>query len=221
MTKHLHLLANQEIQIVRTPPPPCKPGDPGCDHLNLLANQETQIVTPEPPCKPGDPNCPCKKGEHCPPPPCKEGEKDCTCKKGEKLSLQEKEKKIVLMVVTAEVAEAITTMTNTITTKRQTFTIITYGNDYPYSNNHATVILQPDYSHTNNYHDIRLEISFDFDTIINFAGKPENFVVAGLNINEGEQFNVCMKNENDGKTNCVTATLKDENKAVYVDIRVP
>ena len=46
-------------------------------------------------------------------------------------------------------------------------------------------------------------------------------MVTGLNINEGEQFNVCMKNENDGKTNCVTATLKDENKAVYVDIRVP
>ena len=44
-------------------------------------------------------------------------------------------------------------------------------------------------------------------------------MVTGLNINEGEQFNVCMKNENDGKTNCVTATLKDEDKAVYVDIR--
>ena len=94
-----------------------------------------------------------------------------------------------------------------------------YTNDY--NNNHATVILQPDYSHTSNYHDIRLEIGFDFDTIINFAGKPENFVVTGLNINEGEQFNVCMRNENDGKTNCVTATLRDEDKAVYVDIRVP
>jgi hypothetical protein len=94
-----------------------------------------------------------------------------------------------------------------------------YTNDY--NDNHATVILQPDYSHTNNYHDIRIVIGFDFDTIVNFAGKPEDFVVTGLNINEGEQFNVCMKNENDGKTNCVTATLKDEDKAVYVDIRVP
>jgi len=96
-----------------------------------------------------------------------------------------------------------------------------YTNDY--SNNHATVILQPDYSQTNNYHDIRVVIGDDyaFVTIINFAGKPENLVITGLDINEGEQFEVCMKNENDGKTNCVTATLKDEDKAVYVDIRVP
>ena len=96
-----------------------------------------------------------------------------------------------------------------------------YTNDY--SNNHATVILQPDYSHTNNYDDIRVVIGDEqaFDTIINFAGKPENLVVTGLDINEGEQFDVCMKNESNDKINCVTATLKDENKAVYVDIRVP
>ena len=96
-----------------------------------------------------------------------------------------------------------------------------YTNDY--SNNHATVILQPDYSHSKNYDKIRLVIGDDngFDTIINFAGKPENLVITGLDIDEGEQFDVCMKNEHDGKTNCVTATLKDEDKAVYVDIRVP
>jgi hypothetical protein len=96
-----------------------------------------------------------------------------------------------------------------------------YTNDY--SNNHATVILQPDYSHTNNYHDIRIVIgdSNEFDTVVNFAGKPENFVITGLDINEGEQFDVCMKNESNDKVNCVTATLKDEDKAVYVDIRVP
>ena len=46
-------------------------------------------------------------------------------------------------------------------------------------------------------------------------------MVTGLNINEGDQFNDCMKNENYGKTNCVTATLKDEDKPVYVDIRIP
>ena len=96
-----------------------------------------------------------------------------------------------------------------------------YSNDYPYSNNHATVILQPDYSHTNNYHDIRLVIGFDFDTIINFAGKPENFVVTGLNIKKEINSMSVLKNENDGKTNRVTAHLQDENKAVYVDIRVP
>ena len=96
-----------------------------------------------------------------------------------------------------------------------------YTNDY--NNNHATVILQPDYSHTNNYHDIRVVIgdSNEFDTVIDFAGKPENFVVTGLDINQGEQFDVCMENQSDGQTNCVTAHLQNENEAVYVDIRVP
>ena len=97
-----------------------------------------------------------------------------------------------------------------------------YNNDY--NNNHATVILQPDYSHSNNYHDIRVVIGdqYAFDTVVDFSGKPENLVVTGLDINAGEAFDVCMKNQNDGgQTNCVTAHLQDEDKAVYVDIRVP
>ena len=96
-----------------------------------------------------------------------------------------------------------------------------YTNDY--SNNHATVILQPDYSHSNNYHDIRVVIGDDqaFDTTINFAGKPENLVVTGLDLDEGETFDTCMENLHSNEVNCVTSHLQDENKAVYVDIRVP
>ena len=84
--------------------------------------------------------------------------------------------------------------------------------------------MQPDYSHSNNYHDIRVVIGdeYAFDTVVDFSGKPENLVVTGLDINAGEAFDVCMKNQNDGgQTNCVTAHLQDEDKAVYVDIRVP
>ena len=96
-----------------------------------------------------------------------------------------------------------------------------YTNDY--SNNHATVILQPDYSHSNNYHDIRVVIGDDqaFDTTINFAGKPENLVVTGLDLDEGETFDTCMENLHSNEVNCVTSHLQDEDKAVYVDIRVP
>ena len=53
-----------------------------------------------------------------------------------------------------------------------------YTNDY--SDNHATVILQLDYHGSNNHDDIRLEIGNDFDTVINFAGEPEDMVVTGL-----------------------------------------
>ena len=83
--------------------------------------------------------------------------------------------------------------------------------------------MQQDYSHTNDYHDIRVVIGdgYAFDTVVDFSGKPENLVVTGLDINAGEQFDVCMENQSDGQTNCVTAHLQDENKAVYVDIRVP
>ena len=37
----------------------------------------------------------------------------------------------------------------------------------------------------------------------------------------GETFDVCTENLSDDQVNCVTAHLQDEDKAVYVDIRVP
>ena len=94
-----------------------------------------------------------------------------------------------------------------------------YSNDY--SNNHATVILQLDYHNSNSHDDIRLEIGNDFDTIINFAGEPEDLVVSNLDLDEGEHFDVCLDNLDNDKVNCVKTQIYDEDKAVYVDIRVP
>ena len=94
-----------------------------------------------------------------------------------------------------------------------------YSNDY--SDNHATVILQLDYHGSNNHDDIRLEIGNDFDTVINFAGEPEDLVVSNLDLDEGEHFSVCMENEDSGKVNCIDTQIYDEDKPVYVDIRVP
>ena len=56
--------------------------------------------------------------------------------------------------------------------------------------NHATVILQLDYHGSSNHDNIRLEIGNDFDTTINFAGEPEDLVVTGLNLDDGEDFSV-------------------------------
>ena len=95
-----------------------------------------------------------------------------------------------------------------------------YNNGYS-SNNHATVILQLDYSNSNNYHDIGLVVSNDFYSKIDFSGKPENLVLSNLDINQGQVFDVCLENAHDGKTNCEFGKLYDENKAVYIDMRVP
>ena len=66
------------------------------------------------------------------------------------------------------------TIINTITT----MTDITYDhNDHnyyyyyinDYNNNHATVVLQLDYSGNSNYHDIRIKIGNDFDVTVDFS----------------------------------------------------
>ena len=199
-------------QPTTTPEPPCKPGDPGCPKEPFVKN----IIPSKPPEKPYD----CKKSpelakcKHPNPPhypyPTKCGKWNNWCHEKKWCDWHDCRKHH------HDHHHDHNKDHHNYSTKNYYYY---YTNDY--SNNHATVILQPDYSHTNNYHDIRLVIGFDFDTIINFAGKPENFVVTGLYINKGDQFNVCMKNENDSKTNCVTSHLQDENKAVYVDIRVP
>ena len=80
-----------------------------------------------------------------------------------------------------------------------------YSNDY--SSNHATVILQLDYHGSSNHDNIRLEIGNDFDTTINFAGEPEDLVVTGLNLDDGEDFSVCLENEDSGKVNCVDTSI--------------
>jgi hypothetical protein len=94
-----------------------------------------------------------------------------------------------------------------------------YSNDY--SSNHATVILQLDYHGSSNHDNIRLEIGNDFDTTINFAGEPEDLVVTGLDLDDGEDFSVCLENEDSGKVNCVDTSIRDQDEALYVDIRVP
>jgi hypothetical protein len=92
-----------------------------------------------------------------------------------------------------------------------------YTNDY--SNNHATVILQLDYSHSNDYHDVNIEIGNDFDATFDLAGKPENLVITGLDLDSGENFDVCI--ENDGDVNCAKGHINNQNDVDYVDIRIP
>ena len=87
--------------------------------------------------------------------------------------------------------------------------------------NHATVILQLDYHGSSNHDNIRLEIGNDFDTTINFAGEPEDLVVTGLDLDDGEDFSVCLENEDSGEVNCVDTSIRDQDEALYVDIRVP
>ena len=100
-----------------------------------------------------------------------------------------------------------------------------YYYNYGYQNpnyNHATVILQLDYSHTSSYDEIGLVIGNDYYSVINFAGKPENLVVSNLDLYEGQPFTVCLENVHDTqKFNCVDTKIYDQDKAVYVDIRVP
>ena len=99
-----------------------------------------------------------------------------------------------------------------------------YYYNYGYQNpnhNHATVILQLDYSQTSNYDEVGLIVGEDYYSVINFAGKPENLVVSNLDLYEGQPFQVCLENEHNQKINCQDTKLYDEDKALYVDLRVP
>jgi hypothetical protein len=92
-----------------------------------------------------------------------------------------------------------------------------YSNDY--SNNHATVILQLDYHGTNDVHDVNIEIGNDFDATFDLAGEPENLVITGLDLDNGENFDVCI--ENNGDVNCESGHINSQNEVDYVDIRIP